>query len=240
MSYNLEDMKESALEGDNGARMTLGWRYLDGEDGAKVDLDEALKWFEMSAADGNPYAFTYVGIANERKGYFKEAIQWYKKLIEMDVETLQNSLNNFFDDLNYKDVLAMAQYQYATLFEDGNGVTKDLDEALKWHLKAADNGLAISRITADSIYNLKKSTAEVENLARKQKMKDEVQRIELEVSNFSSAGESSNSLREQQLLDQQRRHADMQGLAIDIIKDRLGQIENELWRHNMNDIWKNK
>ena len=33
-----------------------------------------------------------------------------------------------------------AQYDIAVMYEYGNGVTRDIDEAFQWYMRAADNG----------------------------------------------------------------------------------------------------
>ena len=63
---------------------------------------------------------------------------------DMEFKTLMERANN--GDVN-------AQYEIAKKYEKGNGVTEDINEALKWYLKAASKGYAKAQYKLGGLYH---------------------------------------------------------------------------------------
>jgi len=62
---SLQSLIDAANTGDIYAMMDLGVSYRFAQNGAKRDLDEAMKWFGMAAQMMHPEAFCYMGYALE-------------------------------------------------------------------------------------------------------------------------------------------------------------------------------
>ncbi|KAB2941366.1 MAG: hypothetical protein K8F92_20505 [Hyphomicrobium sp.] len=124
-----QDLKEAALwyrrAAANGfamAQFRLGTLYERGL-GVKADAQRAQVWYERAAAQGNVKAMHNLAVltaARSPKGDYEGAARWFKAAGDHG--------------------LADSQYNLAVLYENGLGVTKDLQQAYKWLLLAAKSG----------------------------------------------------------------------------------------------------
>jgi TPR repeat protein len=103
------------------AQFNVGWIYRDGL-GVKQDFTEALKWFEMAAAQGNAPAQDYIGkMYHDGLGVrqdYAAAMSWSMKAAARD--------------------FMAAQLRIAGMYMNGEGVTQDYAATLTWFRKAAE------------------------------------------------------------------------------------------------------
>ena len=108
----------------------------------------------------------------------EKAFYWLKKAADNDHTEAQYLLGNLYKQevsngsvLNYKQMAywwnkaaekehANAQFFLGQLYKDGRGVPQDLNEALKWHMKAAENGNASSLDITNELQKRKENTKE--------------------------------------------------------------------------------
>ena len=124
-----QDLKEaaqwyqrSAASGFAMAQFRLGTLYERGL-GVKPDASRARAWYERAAAQGNVKAMHNLAVlaaAHSPKGDYEGAVRWFNAAAEHG--------------------LADSQYNLAVLYENGMGVTKDMQQAYKWLLLAAKSG----------------------------------------------------------------------------------------------------
>ncbi len=124
-----QDIKEaaewyhrSAASGFAMAQFRLGTLYERGL-GVKRDAARAQSWYERAAAQGNVKAMHNLAVlaaSRSPKGDYDSAARWFTAAAEHG--------------------LADSQYNLAVLYENGMGVTKDMQKAYKWLLLAAKQG----------------------------------------------------------------------------------------------------
>ena len=154
--------KKSAEQNYDLAQNKLGCYY---EDGIYIDKNsiEAVKMFKKSADQNNGVAQTNLGLAYEygrgTEINITEAIKWYKKGSKQDNCRAHCSLGNCYKynkgiekhDSNMKIAYTLYHkaieqgcmceetvYEYATCYENGEGIEKDLVKAFILYKKAAD------------------------------------------------------------------------------------------------------
>ncbi len=157
---NLDDIRARAERNDPQAQTTLGTFYQLGQAGLKPDFNEAMKWLQRAAQQGDPSAMYRVGyMYYGGQGVAQsvpEAIRWFKKSAESGFAIAQFTLGNLFAEgrnlrLNYSEALrwyyyaaeqgyAPAQYQVGFMIFRGKGVPIDYIEACKWFYIAANSG----------------------------------------------------------------------------------------------------
>lgn len=125
----VEWFRKSADKGDSAGQMELGRAYRVGN-GVPKDVREAYQWIFKAASQGEPKAWTSMGIfydssfpeGNALVGGSDDAkaAEWYRKAAEAGV--------------------AVAQSKLAMCYRRGKGVKKDVHEAYQWCLKSADQG----------------------------------------------------------------------------------------------------
>ena len=99
---SLRNLIQAANNGDINAMMDLGVSYRFAYNGAKRDLDEAMKWFGMAAKMMHPEAYCYMGYAleipvgyldpNDDKADYKRAFGYFVK------GALLDDPNSFFEE----------------------------------------------------------------------------------------------------------------------------------------------
>jgi localization factor PodJL len=124
-----QDLKEAALwyhrAAANGfamAQFRLGTLYERGL-GVKADPKRAQVWYERAAALGNVKSMHNLAVlaaSRSPKGDYEGAARWFKAAADHG--------------------LADSQYNLAVLYENGLGVSKDMQQAYKWLLVAAKSG----------------------------------------------------------------------------------------------------
>ena len=154
--------KKSAEQNYDLAQNKLGCYY---EEGNYVDKNsiEAVKMFKKSADQNNAVAQTNLGLAYEygrgTEINITEAIKWYKKGSKQDNCRAHCSLGNCYkynkgiekhesnmkiDYTLYHKAIEQGcmceetVYEYATCYENGEGIEKDLVKAFTLYKKAAD------------------------------------------------------------------------------------------------------
>ena len=164
--------------GDAAAQARLGWRYAKGED-CHADPVEAVSWFRKAARQENPSAayglgcaYLYGrGIGND----FDEGLKWISQAAENGDQDAQFELGELYRTgmkvaekgpvLLAKDGTAAfrwiresatggkveAQWSLANLYSSGEGVSADMNEAIRWWRAAADSGHTPSTFSGDDI-----------------------------------------------------------------------------------------
>lgn len=111
----IKELIAKADAGDAEAQCLLGIRYYQG-DGVEKDIDKAVKWYRLSAAQGYARAQRNLGhrycLGEGVQQDYLEAIRWYKLAAEQ------------------KDSAAMAEL--GTMYSEGVGVPRDYQEAFRW------------------------------------------------------------------------------------------------------------
>jgi localization factor PodJL len=124
-----QDLKEaaewyhrSAASGFAMAQFRLGTLYERGL-GVRRDAARAQSWYERAAAQGNVKAMHNLAVlaaSRGPKGDYESAARWFTAAAEHG--------------------LADSQYNLAVLYENGMGVTKDMQKSYTWLLLAAKQG----------------------------------------------------------------------------------------------------
>ena len=100
------------------------------------NYEEAVKWFRLSAEQGNERGQFNLGFMYEKgKGVaqnYEEAVKWYRLSAEQGYERGQCNLGE--------------------MYEYGKDVAQNYEEALKWYKKAADQGNAWSQYKIGKFY----------------------------------------------------------------------------------------
>ena len=114
--------RKAADRGHAGAQYRLGCMYRDGE-GVQQNLAEAVRLFRMAAAQGHEKA---LGLLSS------------------------GPLEVFCRASDKHDSHAM--YELGQMYEDGNGMARDYNSAMKWYRKAADQGIAPAKYRIGRLY----------------------------------------------------------------------------------------
>ena len=137
--------RKAADQGIADAQYKLALAYENGN-GVKKDLTEAVKWSQKAAEQGIADAQYKLALAyqtgNGMKKNLSEAVKWYRKAANQGHTTARNELKTAELMLNAQNDNTEAQYKLALAYETGDGVPKDLAEALNWYRKAAEQGHA--------------------------------------------------------------------------------------------------
>jgi len=152
-SYN-----QAAKQGDKDAQCRLGELYLQGQ-GVEKNAKEAFKWLTKAAEQGNTEAMwwlagMYKGGQGVKKNA-KEAAKWYTKAAQQghilaifDLEFMHaEELDKEAETFCFNCLIKLAQQGYAgaqsavaKVYDKGLGVATNKAEAVKWYIKAADQG----------------------------------------------------------------------------------------------------
>ena len=150
-----------ATSGDVNAQIMLGEMYEFGH-GRKVDMANAVQWYEMAAAQNNTSAMFRLGMlslngkANSTADLAK-ARSWFEKAAAAGHLQASNELGLLYYqgkgvEANPQQAvkyilkaanagLAQAQYNLGLLYANGHGVELNLPTASQWFEKAAVQGL---------------------------------------------------------------------------------------------------
>jgi len=130
--------QEAADQGNAGAQFKLGNMYESGN-GVKQDFSAAAKCYQDAATQGNADAQCKLGNMYEHgsgvKQDFDEAIRWYQKSAEQGNGEALNRFHDFADN-----GIVSVQYILGGMYEQGKGVQKNCEEALKWYYEASVQG----------------------------------------------------------------------------------------------------
>lgn len=101
---------------------SMGWNYLNGENGYEKNLTKAFNCFQNAANGGYVPAYSQTGyMLEEGEGTQKDmsaAFSWYQKSAKADN--------------------AYGQYRLALCYQYGTGTAKDYQQALNWYKKSAN------------------------------------------------------------------------------------------------------
>jgi peptidoglycan/LPS O-acetylase OafA/YrhL/TPR repeat protein len=127
----LVDTLDQAKSGYSFAQYKLGLMYRDGIN-VKKDIKEAAKWFLISADRGNAQALTAYNLIKNKISNV-ELFNNIKELAELGFEE--------------------EQYRLGIMYRDGINVKKDINEAIKWFLRCADEGNPEAAVQLGIIYH---------------------------------------------------------------------------------------
>ena len=125
-----------AEQGNSFAQCWLGFAYMGGLHGLRVDEGEGLRLLRLAAAGGAPAAQVELagryadgtGVAKDER----EAVRWFRLAAE--------------------DGHAVSQAKLGMMLRDGAGVAKDEREAVRWFRLAADQNSGIGQIALGMAY----------------------------------------------------------------------------------------
>ncbi|HEY9842485.1 MAG TPA: tetratricopeptide repeat protein [Candidatus Obscuribacterales bacterium] len=165
----LPGLKELAPQ-DAYAQYMLGYLYDHGLGGLKRNPEEASRWYQLSAAQGHPFAMNNLGFLYSQKQDFEQALKWYKRAAEQGdpsgmvnlgyaYQHGQGAATDFAAALKWYKLAAeggdpAAFNNIGSLYAEGQGVTKSREEAVKWYRKAAEQGYAIAQYNLGLAYLL--------------------------------------------------------------------------------------
>lgn len=171
-SQGFEWLKKAAGQGNTGAQRLLGVLFVEGK-GIYQDYDQAKFWFHKAAEQGDAHAFSHLGLMYQYgegvEQNFQQAISYFKKALEAGDNSAAVNLGEVYEqgtgvskDLNkaflyYKHAsekgFSNAQNKLAYFYQYGNSiVVQDIQMALFWHNKAADNNHPESLNSLGSFY----------------------------------------------------------------------------------------
>jgi localization factor PodJL len=152
-------LRLAAAHGDPSAEFEVGARFAEGK-GMTQNLQEAAKWYQLSADQGFAQAQYRLGTLYERglgvKADRPRAAAWYQRAAEQgNIKAMHNlavlSANQSGESPDYvtaahwfeeaaKRGLADSQFNLAVLYENGLGVKRDVQRAFMWLSLAARDG----------------------------------------------------------------------------------------------------
>ncbi len=149
--------QQAATNGHVLAQAELGLCYRRGQ-GVDYDAAESVRWLRKAAEQGDAEAQAYLGLAllegRGVPGSFDEAEQWFRKSAEQGNDNGEGFLLGFtvfqqvvagkdaseaWADLEAaaEDGNAAAQAAMGVMYFEGQGVTQDYEQAVKWLRRAA-------------------------------------------------------------------------------------------------------
>jgi len=151
-------LRVAAAKGDASAQFEVASRLAEGK-GPDQDLAEAAQWYQRAAASGFAMAQFRLGTLYERglgvKADPQRAKVWYERAAAQGNVKAMHNLAVLVASLppkpDYQTAarwfnvaadhgLADSQFNLAILYENGMGVSKDLQQAYKWLMLAAKSG----------------------------------------------------------------------------------------------------
>jgi TPR repeat protein len=168
---------QAADEGNAGAEHMLMRLFSENKIYAKDLAKETLKWTRKAAEKGVMQAqYALADIYAEKQGNAKAAVEWYRKAAEQGHAEAYYKLGALYEH-GAKDVAADAQesvrlYQIAAsemdvfaqkgsadaqnvlagMYQQGQGVKKDVAMALRWWEKAALQGNVLAQLSLGRLY----------------------------------------------------------------------------------------
>ena len=136
--------RQAAEQGNANAQNSLALMYVNGM-GVEKDYQAALQWSQKAAAQNHTKA--------------KEMAQWLeqqivneklKKALEADMAEDYTTALQLYSELAEQGV-ATAQYNVGLMHYHGNGTAKDLEQALLWCQKAAEQGYEKAKKTVERV-----------------------------------------------------------------------------------------
>ena len=158
-NYQIQRLKQKAVQGDAVAQCTLGSCYASGR-GVARNYMEAVKWYRLSAERGYATAQNRLGVCYAGgRGVARNdmlAVKWYRLSADQGNAFAQNNLGACYASghgvapdyveavkwyhLSAEQGYAAAQNHLGVCYASGRGVARDDMEAVKWYRKAAAQG----------------------------------------------------------------------------------------------------
>ena len=135
ISQAVEWLTKLAEAGSQYAQYALGKLYRDGGP-MECNTVQAVIWFSQAAEQGHEYAMYALGKLNLQTGNASAACRWFEKAA---------NLGNQF-----------AQYQLGKLLLQGDGVSKDVEEAVRQFTASAEQGNQFAQYALGKLYLLGK------------------------------------------------------------------------------------
>ena len=130
-SYDL--MLRSARQGNSMARYNIGWMYHYGR-GVESNIQEAVKWYELSAGGYYLKAFTNLTAIYHDSGYYDRMLSWTERYIDAGEP---------------RAFLRMGGYLL-----EGCGVEKDVQKGLEYVQKAAEQNDPLAYYELGRLYGV--------------------------------------------------------------------------------------
>jgi TPR repeat protein len=124
LDKSFEWATKAAEGGDKKGQYLMGYAYDQGE-GAEQNWVEALRWYQLAAAQGSETSMNNIGCIHEVGGFgvpqnLELALHWFRKAADADDQE--------------------ASYDVGNCYYRGVGVTKDLFAARTWYQTASSRG----------------------------------------------------------------------------------------------------
>ena len=169
----VEWFQKAAVQGNVQGQFSVGYMYMDGENGFEKNLEKAAEWFRKAAENGHPTAQANLGIMYiNGDGVEKNpetSLFWLQKAVDQDYAPAQSAIGWMYAagdgvpkdteraiDLLYQKAAesgnAYAQFALALRYIDGDGVESDPKKAIELYQKAAEQGHVGSMINLANIY----------------------------------------------------------------------------------------
>ncbi len=157
-------LRKSALKGYLEAQFALGKIYQFGKPGVLPDLQEAEKWYEKAAEQGDKQALRNLEIVRQNPAYRMESapdiddkwdVEWILKTAGYGDKQSQYELGRIYQDgkklpMNYAKAIAWyyqaasqghieAMTALAYMYLEGKGTEVDVEKAVYWYEKAAES-----------------------------------------------------------------------------------------------------
>ncbi len=241
----LKWLKKSAEQGYNYAQYNLGLCYFYGK-GVAVDFNESLKWYKLAEKNGHKmaaYSVKYVQqcIDEGSKKSKEEYDKWLEELFQEEelyaeeeyVLAVDNGATAEFLELKKKAEAgdAKAQNTLAIRYEKGDGVEKNMLEAVKWYNKSAEQGNKFAQYNLGLCYQHAKGVEKDYSKALEWFKKAESQGHE----------KSKEKVKEiQKLLDEQKKTVVEEEIEEEYVEDQQGKefFEEGLNYYNGNGVKK--
>ena len=138
------EVSKSAEAGDVYFQIQLAEMYFHGHAFAvDQDINKAIEWARKAAEQG------YLGAQEKLEEYTKAQPEILQQAEEQNKEEFEN-IKSFAEEGN-----SDAQLRLAEKYFEGEGVSQDIDEAIKWAQKAVENGNPYAKKTLESYKDTK-------------------------------------------------------------------------------------
>lgn len=124
--------RKSAAKGDTHSMIKIAYLNKEGL-GTEENLDEAMKWYKKAADRGEKTGLTGIGLVYALKDEASKAFSYLKEAAEKEETEAMIFLGLFY--------------------EKGVGVSKNIDEAVRWFVKASKDHLGVNTLLARIYYD---------------------------------------------------------------------------------------
>jgi TPR repeat protein len=132
--------KKAAKNGDVMAQFNIAGLYRNGISGFPQSSVQAAKWYLKAAEQGDPIAQSIIGaMLGHGEGVqqnYAEAIKWHQKSVKQQ-----------------HDLQDRSQFSLGVAYNQGIYVSKDVERAIYWFKKAAEQGHVRSQLSLGMIYS---------------------------------------------------------------------------------------